>query len=503
MTLFLVISFLGVGVSSVISVSGHKWLSANILLNTGKEIDYYLEKNQIYGSIISPGFKAGSHLRVGQEWEEVIGDEKHFVVCHQLYEDGIYLDDYKPVIHFYENPPDVAYYGTFIHKQVWDCSSEKRIGKPEDHINFYRVVSVVHGVRPVNTVFYFDGIEIILDTTSYQSRQDHADIWTASFKEVKYIDPKTKKVLRYDGRLRLQTVDVKRDNVNPMNLFTPLDIFKESNFGDYTYEISESLGSIENNPKTVVIDTEGDILRVGKDKFTTLGRKEDKATCVFQLEEEGPVPHLYTDEYLPQCSIWKPKSRVYDSSYGGPVGKVSGNCFSVMNQELWKCFFETTETTKEGRPTTVQKTFHRRVTELVGAIPVSKVEYFGAVSVWKYKLNSKSSSVRIKEIYYYHQDNFHDQIRFNGAVTLKRPYKQEKIQKQEDAFFYKYNSAVISVYPVIIDGMAKKPVKERINPTYYQGGGGGGGSSYPSSRGSGLSWSWMMCCFIPDLSNCF
>jgi hypothetical protein len=48
----------------------------------------------------------------------------------------------------------------------------------------------MHGIRPVNTIFYFDGIEVIKDTASTST-----DAPTVTFKEIKYLDPETKKVL--------------------------------------------------------------------------------------------------------------------------------------------------------------------------------------------------------------------------------------------------------------------------------------------------------------------
>ncbi|RZF42802.1 hypothetical protein LSTR_LSTR017014 [Laodelphax striatellus] len=169
-----------------------------------RNYDYYLKENEIYGSVISPGYEAGSHIRVGQAWQQEVGDKTHLVDCEFL--DDAYLDAYKPVVYYYENPPEVAY-GLLIFKQVWNCTTSKSMKNPPlSPINFYKIVSIMRGVRPVNTIFYFDGIDVFLDTTAAQSRRGKAPIWTASFLEIKYIDPKTKKVLRY-GEFEFSSLD--------------------------------------------------------------------------------------------------------------------------------------------------------------------------------------------------------------------------------------------------------------------------------------------------------
>ncbi|XP_039294309.1 uncharacterized protein LOC111052895 isoform X2 [Nilaparvata lugens] len=241
--------------------------------------------------------------------------------------------------------------------------------------------------------------------------------------------------------------------ISSNSLFTPVDIFPETQFGVDGYR-NENLQISDATYKSKVIaeGSNGKTLRIGKAKYSIIGQTTETAVCKMLLNDDDyDIPLLYTDQYLPECSIFKPKTKDYDKTYygkGDPLGKVNNRCFSIVNQELWDCSYETTEVTK-GVSKKVNKSFQRRVTEMVGAIPVEKVEYFGAVSIWKYRLDSKSSSVRIKEIYY-HANNIYDQVVFAGTVKLKEPSGPSPVVKQEPAYLYKYNSTVISELPKLL-----------------------------------------------------
>ncbi|XP_039293226.1 uncharacterized protein LOC120353483 [Nilaparvata lugens] len=134
---------------------------------------------------------------------------------------------------------------------------------------------------------------------------------------------------------------------------------------------------------------------------------------------------------LPLCALKKRNNITeFYSAFGDDGLKhVNSVYFSIIRQELWECKYA------DG------KIFGRRLTELVGSIPVAEIEYYSGISVWRYRLDSSTYSVKIREIFYYkpNKERIGLPVKFGGVVKLMKP-KERHHEIELEEHLYKYNN---------------------------------------------------------------
>ncbi|RZF47804.1 hypothetical protein LSTR_LSTR006068 [Laodelphax striatellus] len=416
----------------------HSWGMTSRLQSYHRDFYYSfsLKNGKIYGSEVSPNYPDEILLRVGEQWVRRIGVSGHEVICKRLSEKDFYnFHHYAPKLHVYSDKNDesrvktLLSYFTFSEREVWNCQSQEPRGamkralrsmgkklESSEPISFYRIVNVMHGIRPINVIFYFDGVEVYEDVSPVKPENDMGDKWTATFREVKYLDPSDNTVLKYNGKVFLS----KEDTVipPPPSIFEPIDVPVVQPYdGNYKIEVIEFLEN--GNSKIEKIGPEGETLIVGKKTYLTIGLQNDEAVCKLLAESKSGAAAY--SKLLPE---FNGKEAILET-------------FSVNRQEIWNCTYNE------------DKNFIRRLTELVVSIPVEKIEYYSGISVWKYRLSRIFNSVKIREIYYYEDRKSDQQIKFNGVVKLIKP-KEKKYSETE---LEKYNYYYPNEYdmPIIVD----------------------------------------------------
>ncbi|RZF39904.1 hypothetical protein LSTR_LSTR010532 [Laodelphax striatellus] len=383
-----------------------------------RDFHYSLVGKDIFGSAVSPNQLQTPFLRVGEFAGKKIGSKFHVSHCERLGHDH-YLDEFKPKLHIYdESRPigtdvNILSYFTFYERQVWNCTAKLR-PKLAESVNFYRIVNVMHGIGPINTIFYFDGVEVMQANCPIENAKDIPNIQTVAFKEIKFLEPSTRELVRYTGK-----IDPLFDTIQG-SIFKAVDVLKSSYDDDEYFEELPYLEKTMFYTQIIGDENMGPTLRIGSDNFVgTYGYKNQVAKC--RLEEENNL--LYTEEYLPNCLVLENGGK-FSEMYGSPPRKLNLNFFSTMRQESWICSWG------------ANQVFTRRVTEIVAAIPVAKVEYYSGVDVWKYKLEGESFSIRIRETYYHKTDNKDYQIRFNGKVKVLRPERKTIEKRKIEPYLY-------------------------------------------------------------------
>ncbi|XP_039294299.1 uncharacterized protein LOC120353680 isoform X4 [Nilaparvata lugens] len=349
--------------------TGHSWSD---LVNSFVHKDfYYYLGDYLYGSPISYNHPDQIYLRVGKKWEKTIGSSSHEVVCERASEKDYYKLDtnFLPNLYIYSDKNGVANknilsYFTSIEREIWVCRSRLKM-KSSQPISFYRIVNVMHGIQPMNKIFYFDGIEVFKDRCAMRQVDDMGEADTATFREIKYVDPSDKKVVRYRGKVFLKT-----------------------------------------------------------DPTTTT-----KPRCELELVNRNGATSYSSN--LPLCAL-KRRNKItesYSAFADDGLKHVNSVYFSIIRQELWKCFYV------DGRH------FWRRMTVLVGSIPVQEIEYYSGISVWRYRLDSSTYSVKIREIFYYKPNNERIglPVKFGGVVKLMKPPKERHYETKLKKHTYKYN----------------------------------------------------------------
>ncbi|XP_039293666.1 uncharacterized protein LOC111048095 isoform X2 [Nilaparvata lugens] len=441
MRIFLAVLFFHAifGKSGVAAADGYEyaWTMNSYLRVHHRDFEYELtEEKDIFGSVVSLNNQVETpFLRLGEFYTEVLASRRHKSTCKRLPNDA-HLDEYNTKLHIYGDgkdgfDADILSYFTFFEREVWECDAihvsglknlftktaeDSKSAKPP--IKFYRIVNGMHGIRPINKVFYFDGVEVMRDACPVQTAHDLSSLQTITFREIKYIDPSSRKTVRYLGKIYLTDEDTKQ------SIFETVEVTEPKLTSDGKY-YTEELDYLEKgNVKTQIVGTEGETIKIGNDNFvSTLGSGKQEAVC--ELVKNSEL--LYTENYLPRCLVLinpSEKDRKFSEMYGLPPKKFNVNFFSVISQESWKCSWAK------------DKFFMRRVTEVVGSIPVAKIEYFSGVNVWKYKLKGNSYGVKLREIYYHTTDNVEYQIRYNGIVKLKIPEMAVKRKGRIEPYRY-------------------------------------------------------------------
>ncbi|XP_039294305.1 uncharacterized protein LOC111053391 [Nilaparvata lugens] len=298
--------------------------------------------------------------------------------------------------------------------------------KSSQPISFYRIVNVMHGIQPMNKIFYFDGIEVFKDRCAMRQVDDMGEADTATFREIKYVDPSDKKVVRYRGKVFLKTDPT---TTTKPSIFEPIDVYTEKQYKKKNNKIEELEFLKNGTSKKRNIGSEGRILRVGVEHYEILGSAYNEAICELELVNRNGATSYSSN--LPLCAL-KRRNKItesYSAFADDGLKHVNSVYFSIIRQELWKCFYV------DGRH------FWRRMTVLVGSIPVQEIEYYSGISVWRYRLDSSTYSVKIREIFYYKPNNERIglPVKFGGVVKLMKPPKERHYETKLKKHTYKYN----------------------------------------------------------------
>ncbi|XP_039293230.1 uncharacterized protein LOC120353485 [Nilaparvata lugens] len=248
--------------------TGHSWSD---LVNSFVHKDfYYYLGDYLYGSPISYNHPDQIYLRVGKKWEKTIGSSSHEVV------------DKNGVAN-----KNILSYFTSIEREIWVCRSRLPRGvckralrgvgvkmKSSQPISFYRIVNVMHGIQPMNKIFYFDGIEVFKDRCAMRQVDDMGEADTATFREIKYVDPSDKKVVRYRGKVFLKTDPT---TTTKPSIFEPIDVYTEKQYKKKNNKIEELEFLKNGTSKKRNIGSEGRILRVGVEHYEILGSAYNEA----------------------------------------------------------------------------------------------------------------------------------------------------------------------------------------------------------------------------------
>ncbi|XP_039294306.1 uncharacterized protein LOC111053401 [Nilaparvata lugens] len=295
--------FIFFGIVGVIATeeTGHSW--SDLVKSFLHKDFYYVLGEYLYGSTISYNHPDLIHLRVGKKWEKDIGSSGHEVECERASEEDFYQFDtnFSPNLYIYsdengvENKNILSYF-TFIEREIWVCTSRLPRGvckralrgvgvkmKSSQPISFYRIVNVMHGIKPINKIFYFDGIEVFLDRCAVREEDDMGDHYTATFREVKYFDPSDEKVVRYKGKVFLRKDPT---NTTQPSIFEPIDVSTEQPYNKQRIKIEELEFLRNGTSKTQNIGSEGRILRVGVEHYEILGSANDEAICKFTVSKQ-------------------------------------------------------------------------------------------------------------------------------------------------------------------------------------------------------------------------
>ncbi|RZF43271.1 hypothetical protein LSTR_LSTR001532 [Laodelphax striatellus] len=387
-------------------LSGEPIIEESHLHTLGKpfrDFLYFLDTETVYLANPSP---IGRTVEIGTHWQKEFQNENNQVVrCERVikkaydndFGTSVFADSFTAKqmndIHCYlwvEIEKKSPHLFEEVDQDVWQCTID-------GNLVFYRVINNLFISKKMTNIYYHDGVEV-----RSQVLPDKSTV--IQITELKYIEPNTNKVLKYDGKVKMQANNVvdRLTQISPKVTEKYLVPLRESFAGDafrgeassetpYTldalriYSLKKAtetsngvIHGIVYSEKLTTIFTDSGYRRfkIGShwnEVFTTNG-----GTMRCLLDEWNKPIHL---RYMPIVMEYI-DDKLYELDEDGLE-----EIFEIKKIELWIC-------------TNEHDTILRVVTVLSGKIPIFSIRHYDGVSVSIFELQPGIKSVEVIETVY-------------------------------------------------------------------------------------------------------
>ncbi|RZF47795.1 hypothetical protein LSTR_LSTR006059 [Laodelphax striatellus] len=351
-----------------------------------KEVKFTLSDTNTKSTIISESGQ-GKTLRIGSPWKKVFGNETFLSACFLQQGLNPFPYEFRTTVYDLLATSDSSQkisalltekffneYFIPIRQEVWTCT-------PMEGQIFLRIVNEVVGRKEVKEVQSVDGITAIHSIDIGLSEENGPK--TVRFREVKFLNPVTKEVLKYEGALRLvEDKSSTAENNIPFKLHA-------------------------NRLYRVLINAKGYDLRVGSRWEREIGSTNDIAICT---EKDGAFYKAYRTKFRIKTEIKIGDIVSYRLEYIRKYRK--HEYYEFSDGEFLEC--EGTTVDKEGN----KIKFLRISNEMEVLVPVHEIEFYDGIEVFERISRSKTKSVRIREVKYLSTDGKLDVLKYEGKIQL-------------------------------------------------------------------------------------
>ncbi|RZF40786.1 hypothetical protein LSTR_LSTR009271 [Laodelphax striatellus] len=260
---------------------------------------------------------------------------------------------------------DLAKFFVPILEEVWNC----------------KTIEVVHemvGRRPIRRIDSYEGVNNII------SIKNNEDKLTVRFREVKYLDPITKEMLRYRGTVRLVQPRIPKPPPTEHGVHYKLN---------------------PNRLYRALISPKGYDLRIGSRWEAKIGNVTDTVEC--ELDENYDYAKSYGTKFRIRVKLVNEtfNTITYKTEYVKSFKKSEyydyvDKEFRICHTRFWKLQF-------------------LRVVNIIDIlVPVHEIEFYNGVRIFENILTPDKKSVRIEETKFLDPDNL-EVVKFEGTVNIK------------------------------------------------------------------------------------